>query len=206
MARKWVFGIAASLGALTAAGSPGGSSSGKFDCCPQQHVRNRRCPWLRRRRPVHQIPPDVGHRGSGIHEPAARPPKEGGRFRTLSHWPPTRQLHRDRVRSELERGLATVWATPEHHPESGRGGPHPAHLGLRSLISQGCSSRTCPVTIKGTNLLGASSVTFNGLSGTITKDGATKIKVKVPIGATNGLSKVSTPGGNVESATAFNVT
>ncbi len=62
------------------------------------------------------------------------------------------------------------------------------------------------VTIRGTNLAGASSVTFNGVVGTIKKDTATKIKVEVPSGATKGKIEVSTPGGNVESTTKFKVT
>jgi hypothetical protein len=62
------------------------------------------------------------------------------------------------------------------------------------------------VTIKGTNLSGATKVTFNGVKGTITKDTATKIKVKVPYGATTGKIKVFTPDGNVKTATAFKVT
>ncbi len=62
------------------------------------------------------------------------------------------------------------------------------------------------ITIKGTNLLGASSVTFNGVSGTIKKDEANKIKVKVPSGATTGRIEVTTPRGKAESATKFKVT
>jgi len=62
------------------------------------------------------------------------------------------------------------------------------------------------VTINGTNLLGATKVTFNGVKGTITKDTATKIKVKVPSGATTGKIKVVTPAGKISTATAFTVT
>jgi hypothetical protein len=62
------------------------------------------------------------------------------------------------------------------------------------------------VTIKGTNLSGATKVTFNGVKGTITSDTATKIKVKVPYGATTGKIQVKTPGGKVKTATAFTVT
>ncbi len=54
------------------------------------------------------------------------------------------------------------------------------------------------VTIKGTNLSGATKVTFNGVKGTITSDTATKIKVKVPLRATTGKIEVVT-------ATAFTV-
>ena len=62
------------------------------------------------------------------------------------------------------------------------------------------------VTITSTNLSGATKVTFNGVKGTITNDTATKIKVKVPSGATSGKIKVTTPGGKVKTATAFTVT
>jgi hypothetical protein len=62
------------------------------------------------------------------------------------------------------------------------------------------------VTIKGTNLAGATKVTFNGVKGTITSDSATKIKVKVPSGATTGKIKVVGPSGKATSATAFTVT
>jgi hypothetical protein len=49
-------------------------------------------------------------------------------------------------------------------------------------------------------------VTFNNSTATITKDTATKIKVKVRAGATTGKIKVSTPGGKAKSATVFTVT
>jgi uncharacterized repeat protein (TIGR02543 family) len=62
------------------------------------------------------------------------------------------------------------------------------------------------VTIKGTNLSGATKVTFNGVKGTITKDTAMRLKVKVPSGATTGKIKVITPGGKVKTATVFTVT
>ena len=62
------------------------------------------------------------------------------------------------------------------------------------------------VTIKGTNLNGASQVIFNKTTGTITRDTATKLKVKVPSGATTGYITVVTPGGQVKSATKFSVT
>ena len=44
------------------------------------------------------------------------------------------------------------------------------------------------------------------MKGTITKDTTTKIKVKVPYGATTGKIKVVTPDGKVKTATAFTVT
>jgi hypothetical protein len=62
------------------------------------------------------------------------------------------------------------------------------------------------VTITGTNLSGAITVTFNGTVATITKNTATKIKVKVPTGATTGKIEVTTAGGTVTSAKKFKVT
>jgi hypothetical protein len=63
------------------------------------------------------------------------------------------------------------------------------------------------ITIKGTNLSGATKVTFGGKKATtIVSDTATKLKVKVPSGARSGKIKVVTPGGTVTSATSFRVT
>jgi IPT/TIG domain len=63
------------------------------------------------------------------------------------------------------------------------------------------------VTITGTNLLGATKVSFHGTPAvTVTKDTATTIKVLVPARATNGPIKVVTPGGTVKSTTDFTVT
>jgi hypothetical protein len=63
------------------------------------------------------------------------------------------------------------------------------------------------VTIKSTNLSGATKVVFGGKkSGSIVSDTATTLKVKVPSGAKTGKIKVVTPGGTVKSATTFRVT
>ena len=59
------------------------------------------------------------------------------------------------------------------------------------------------VTITGTNLLGATEVTFNGKAGTVNTVGQTEITVTVPPGATTGYITVTTPSGNVTSATQF---
>ena len=59
------------------------------------------------------------------------------------------------------------------------------------------------VTITGTNLLGATEVTFNGKAGTVTTVGQTEITVKVPPGATTGYVRVTTPSGSVTSASQF---
>jgi plastocyanin len=62
------------------------------------------------------------------------------------------------------------------------------------------------VTITGHNLSGATHVTFNGTSATITSDSATKIVVKVPTGATTGHLAVTTSGGTAMSSKVFTVT
>jgi chitinase len=62
------------------------------------------------------------------------------------------------------------------------------------------------VTIDGTNLEGAISVTFNGESAAISADTAASLKVTVPAKATSGTILVSTQDGSVTSATKFTVT
>jgi chitinase len=62
------------------------------------------------------------------------------------------------------------------------------------------------VTIKGTNLEGAISVTLNGESATISTDKATSLMVTVPAKATTGTIVVTTQDGSVTSATNFTVT
>ncbi|MGI4760329.1 MAG: IPT/TIG domain-containing protein [Janthinobacterium lividum] len=63
------------------------------------------------------------------------------------------------------------------------------------------------VTITGTNLTGASSLTLNGLSvGSFTVVDAGTLTFVVPVGATSGLLAVTTPGGTATSTTAFTVT
>jgi hypothetical protein len=62
------------------------------------------------------------------------------------------------------------------------------------------------VTITGTNLTGATSVKFNGVTATITSNTATQIVTKVPTGATTGPITVTTDSGTATSSTNFTVT
>jgi hypothetical protein len=62
------------------------------------------------------------------------------------------------------------------------------------------------VTVKGTNLLHATSVEFNGVVAVVTKDTATQIVTTVPTGATTGSISVTTAGGTATSSKSFKVT
>jgi uncharacterized repeat protein (TIGR03803 family) len=62
------------------------------------------------------------------------------------------------------------------------------------------------VTILGNNLTGATSVTFNGAAATFTVVSSTEINTTVPLGATTGFVKVTTPGGTLKSNVIFRVT
>src|SRR5207237_2104196 len=63
------------------------------------------------------------------------------------------------------------------------------------------------ITLSGTNLTGATVVTFNGVSAApFTVTSATAIQDTVPPGATTGPLSVSTPGGTATSTSAFTVT
>ena len=61
------------------------------------------------------------------------------------------------------------------------------------------------VTILGTNLTGATSVTFNGTAAAFTVVSGSEITTTVPTGATTGKVQVITPGGNLSSNIAFRV-
>jgi uncharacterized repeat protein (TIGR03803 family) len=62
-----------------------------------------------------------------------------------------------------------------------------------------------PVKILGTNLTGATSVSFNGIPAAFAVVSATEITTTVPTGATTGKVQVITPGGTLLSNVAFDV-
>jgi uncharacterized repeat protein (TIGR03803 family) len=62
------------------------------------------------------------------------------------------------------------------------------------------------VKILGTDLTGASSVTFGGVPAAFTVKSAVLITAAVPAGATSGAVQVVTPGGTLSSNTVFTVT
>lgn len=61
------------------------------------------------------------------------------------------------------------------------------------------------VTILGTNLTGATSVSFNGMPADLTVISASEIKTVVPAGATTGVVEVATPSGILSSNVVFHV-
>ena len=62
-----------------------------------------------------------------------------------------------------------------------------------------------PVDILGTNLTGATSVTFNGTPAVFTVVSSSEITTTVPTGATTGAVEVVTPGGTLSSNVPFRV-
>jgi len=61
------------------------------------------------------------------------------------------------------------------------------------------------VVILGTNLTGATSVTFNGTAASFTVVSDSEITASVPTGATSGLVVVTTPGGTLKSSKPFRI-
>jgi uncharacterized repeat protein (TIGR03803 family) len=60
--------------------------------------------------------------------------------------------------------------------------------------------------ILGTNLAGATSVSFNGTVATFTVVSKTEVKTAVPSGATTGFVTITTPSGTLKSNRKFRVT
>jgi uncharacterized protein (TIGR03437 family) len=61
------------------------------------------------------------------------------------------------------------------------------------------------VVILGNNLMGSTSVTFNGTAATFTVVSSTEIRTSVPSGATTGKVQVVTPKGTLTSNVKFRV-
>jgi uncharacterized repeat protein (TIGR03803 family) len=80
-------------------------------------------------------------------------------------------------------------------------------LGLHPFVRTQTPSGAPGATVKilGTNLTGASSVTFNGTPASINGVSATEITTTVPAGATSGTVKVVTPSGTLSSYPPFQV-
>jgi uncharacterized repeat protein (TIGR03803 family) len=80
-------------------------------------------------------------------------------------------------------------------------------VGLRPFVETQPTSGKVGAAIKilGTNLTGATSVTFNGTAVTFTVVSSSEITTTVPTGATSGKVQVTTPGGTLTSNVIFRV-
>lgn len=91
---------------------------------------------------------------------------------------------------------------------SGQGTVFQLSVGLGPIVepvpTSGAVGST--VTILGTNLTGATAVSFNGTAATYTVVSATEITATVPVGAASGPISVTTPTGTLSSNMAFQVT
>jgi uncharacterized repeat protein (TIGR03803 family) len=81
-------------------------------------------------------------------------------------------------------------------------------VGLRQFVETQTTSGKVGAAVKilGTNLTGATSVTFNGTAATFTVVSKSEITTTVPEGATTGTVEVTTPRGTLKSNTKFRVT
>jgi uncharacterized repeat protein (TIGR03803 family) len=80
-------------------------------------------------------------------------------------------------------------------------------IGLGPFVTTLPTSGKIGMTVKilGSNLTGASAVSFNGTPTTFTVNSASEIVAKVPTGATTGTVEVETPSGILTSNAAFRV-
>lgn len=89
---------------------------------------------------------------------------------------------------------------------SGLGTVFSLNTGLRPLVKTvpAFGSASTPVMILGSNLLGATAVTFNGTpAASFTVVSRALITTTVPVGATSGIVKVTIPAGTLKTATNF---
>jgi len=90
----------------------------------------------------------------------------------------------------------------------GRGTVFSLSVGLGPFVETQPTSGKVGTAVKilGTDLTGASSVTFNGTAARFTVVSKSEIKTTVPAGATTGTVEVTTPNGTLKSNVVFRVT
>jgi hypothetical protein len=96
------------------------------------------------------------------------------------------------------------WGVHVYHFEA-PGTPPPAKPVISSFAPAAGGAGTL-VAIAGSNLGGATSVTFGGTSAGFTQVSPTELTATVPVAATTGPIVVTTPGGTATSSSAFTVT
>jgi uncharacterized repeat protein (TIGR03803 family) len=97
--------------------------------------------------------------------------------------------------------------TSSGYGTSGNGTVYSLSVGLGAFVELIPTSGKVGTKVKilGTNLTGATSVTFNGTAAAFTVVSATEITATVPSGATTGTVKVTTPSATLASNVAFRV-
>jgi uncharacterized repeat protein (TIGR03803 family) len=101
-------------------------------------------------------------------------------------------------------GTAEGWIRTGKHCTHNCGAVFSFGIGLDLRPSYGIVGKK--ITIVGLNLMGATSVSFNGVAATFTIASGTQIAATVPAGATTGIVQVTTPGGVLTSNVVFLVT
>jgi uncharacterized repeat protein (TIGR03803 family) len=101
-----------------------------------------------------------------------------------------------------------LYGTTEEGGVNGKGTVFRLSVGLRPFVKTLPTSGKvgAAVEILGTNLTGASSVTFNGTAATFTVVSKSEITTTVPTGATTGVMTVATPSGTLKGNVVFLVT
>jgi hypothetical protein len=99
------------------------------------------------------------------------------------------------------------YGTTEFGGAENRGTVFSLSVGLGPFVETQTTSGKMGAAVKilGTNLTGASSVTFNGTAATFTVVSKSEIQTTVPTGATSGYIKVTTPGGMLTSNVVYTV-
>jgi uncharacterized repeat protein (TIGR03803 family) len=101
-----------------------------------------------------------------------------------------------------------LYGTTETGGSSDAGTVFRLSVGLKPFVETQPTSGKARAAVKilGTNLKGATSVTFNGTAATFTVVSKSEIKTTVPTGATTGTIEVKTPKGTLKSNVVFRVT
>jgi uncharacterized repeat protein (TIGR03803 family) len=99
------------------------------------------------------------------------------------------------------------YGTTEKGGANGDGTVLSLSVGLGPFVVTQPTSGTVGAAVKilGTNLTGATSVTFNGTAATFTVKSKSEITTTVPLGATTGTVQVVTPGGTLSSNVPFRI-
>jgi uncharacterized repeat protein (TIGR03803 family) len=100
-----------------------------------------------------------------------------------------------------------LYGTTEQGGTSGEGTVFRLCVGLCPFVTAlpASAQAGAAVRILGTNLTGATGVTFNGVAATFTVASASEIDTTVPAGATSGTIAVTKPGGTLLSNVSFGV-